>query len=215
MSRYRNFMYPILLITGLSFFGSLVAEQDPYARLLSERYSSYAFDPAHRVTREQLETVLAAARLTPSSYNEQPWNFIVCDKNTDLPAFEKALSTLVEFNQGWARNASALIISVAGSTSGESGKENLWAQYDTGAATFSMMLQATSLGLAAHQMGGFDSDRVKKLFCIPDNFTPMSVLAIGSATGSDVRSERKRKPPSENFFYGGWNSKECKESAKP
>jgi nitroreductase len=177
---------------------------DCMSQLLSRRYSGYSYDNSRLITHEQLQAIVEAGRLAPSSYNEQPWNFIICDRNTNPKAYEKALSALVEFNQGWAKKAPVLIISVAASKSSHKDELNRWSQYDTGAAAFGMMLQAASLGLMAHQMGGFDEAKMRQVFSIPKDFVPMSVMAIGYQSADEVRPERKRKPLTENFFMGSW-----------
>ena len=56
---------------------------------------------------------------------------------------------------------------------------NRWAQYDTGAAAENLCLQASSMGLMAHQMGGFDADLARETFDIPAQFTPMAMISVG------------------------------------
>lgn len=172
-------------------------------QVLSQRYSGYAYDASKPVTQRQLQLMMEAARLAPSSYNEQPWYFIMCDRTTDEKAYQKALSTLVEANQKWAQNAPVLVVTVAASKSSHNDKGNRHGQYDSGAAAFGMMLEATSLGLMAHQMGGFDSNKARQVFGIPEDCVPMSVMAIGYSL-DEVQPKRERKPYSENFFSGQW-----------
>jgi nitroreductase len=174
--------------------------------LFLKRRSGYCYDNSRSVTKEQLLSILEAGRLAPSSYNDQPWNFIVCDRATTPEAYEKALSILVESNQEWAKNAQILIISVASSYNKRNGEFNRWAEYDTGAAAYGMMLQATSMGLMAHQMGGFDEEKALVEFSIPNGFVPMSVMAIGYQCPKEVLQPKSRKSLSENFFMGKWGS---------
>lgn len=207
-------MKHLLFISAMNFllFGQSLAYEsvlsetkaDCLSQILSKRYSGYAFDPSKPVSQNQLDAIMEAARLTPSCYNEQPWVYIICDRNRNLQAYEKTLSTLVEFNQNWARNAPVLIITIAANKFTRNNETNRWAQYDTGAASFSMMLQATSLGLMTHQMGGFDENKIRQLFSIPDGFTPMAVMAIGYPSLNEPQPERKRKPLTDNFFYENW-----------
>lgn len=178
-----------------------------FEQLLQKRYSGYKFDPSKAVSHDQLKEIVEAGRLAPSSYNEQPWVYIVCDRNTDPEAYKKALSSLVEFNQNWAKNAPVLIIAIAATKSAHNADINAWAQYDTGAASFAMMLKATSLGLMAHQMGGFEAQKIKQLFALPVSYEPMSVMAIGYPSKEEVQPEKKRKPLGENFFMGSWGKK--------
>src|SRR5436190_24164282 len=86
----------------------------PIHDLLKRRWSPRAF--ADRpVEPDKLRRLLEAARWAPSSYNEQPWAFIVATK--DQPEqFERLLSCLVEFNQSWAKAAPVLMLTVAHQT---------------------------------------------------------------------------------------------------
>jgi nitroreductase len=92
---------------------------------------------------------------------------------------------------------------------------NKWAQYDTGAAAVSLCLQATSMGLVTHQMGGFNTDKTREVFNIPSQYTPMAMLSVGyegdaNQLPEDLKArelaERKRKPLGELFFNGTWGS---------
>lgn len=169
--------------------------------LLKKRYSGRLYDPSRSVSQKQLEQLMEAARLAPSSYNEQPWRFLICDKNTNPEAYQKVFSTLVEFNQGWAKNAPVLIVSIADAKN-QKGTFNSWAEYDTGAAAFTMMVEAEEMGLMSHQMGGFDREKLKTLFSLPKEWTPMAVMAIGYASKEDKAPEKDRKPAQELFFFG-------------
>ncbi len=182
--------------------GALHAETDD---LFNKRFSGYSYDAEKGVTQEQLTAIFQAGQSAPSCYNEQPWRFLVCDKNTDREAYDKLLSALVPFNQEWAKKAPVLIVSVTANQSSR-GSVNNWADYDTGAAAFAMMLKSTSLGLMAHQMGGFDPEKIKELFSIPENFTPIAVTAIGYPDKSQKFIEKKRKPLTETFFMGKWGA---------
>jgi nitroreductase len=181
-----------------------VTAADPIDDILQKRHSGYSFDSTRSVTSDQIQSIIKAGRSAPSSYNDQPWYFIICDRTTNPAAYNKVFNTLVGFNQNWVKNVPLLIVSVASANS-HKGAFNRWAQYDTGAAAFSMMLQATSLGLMAHQMGGFDELKLREVFGISQDFVPMAVMAIGYAAEGDVAIEKDRKPISENFFMGTWN----------
>src|SRR5262249_9613651 len=105
----------------------------PIHQLLRDRWSPRSFaDKA--IPDYVLRSLFEAARWAPSSNNEQPWAYIVATKD-DKANFEKALSTLVEFNAGWAKSASALAIAVSELAFAKSHAPNRNALYDTGAAT--------------------------------------------------------------------------------
>src|SRR3954447_8274834 len=127
------------------------APLDPAIR---DRWSPRAFSD-QSVSKESLRTLLEAARWAPSSSNEQPWRFIVVRKE-ETEQFAKFVSVLVERNQMWAKNAAVLLLSLGKKTNTKTGKPNRFHMYDTGAAAVTLCIQATSMGMEAHQMGGYD-----------------------------------------------------------
>ena len=196
----------VLMLIGL-YIGKISCKQtglrdQSFARIIAERHSGYRFDQTKSITIDQLQQLMNAARSAPSSYNDQPWSFIICDRATNLAAFEQVVAGLDEFNQKWAAKASLLVLCIAYNNS-HKGQFNHWAQYDTGAASFGMMLQATALGLMAHQMGGFDAIKLKNNFKLPESCVVMSVMAIGYPD-TEEQYKRSRKPLSDNFFVGEW-----------
>lgn len=178
-----------------------------FPELISMRRSGYDYDPTKQVAKETLIQLANAAHYSPSSYNEQPWNFIFCDKKETPEAYAKLLSTLAENNQKWAQKAPVLVLVSASELLRRNGKNNRWAQYDTGAASMSLVYMATSLGLMAHEMGGFDEKKVKEVFGLPPGNTPMAVIAIGYEVASSVENkEKKRNPLNSQFFWGKWSN---------
>lgn len=181
--------------------------------LIRQRWSPRAFDPARSVRREDLLSILEAARWSASCFNDQPWHYLICDKSSNPDSWQKLLDCLAESNQVWARNAPVLMLTVAMSNFGHNGKPNRWAMYDSGAATANLALQAVALGLSVHQMGGFDADKARAAFGLPEDCTPMSVAAIGYAAAADSLDEalkakevapRSRKPLAELCSWGTW-----------
>src|SRR4026207_2582707 len=81
--------------------------QDP----ISNRWSPYAFAD-RSVSEADLRSLFEAARWAASSYNEQPWSYIVA-KRSDPEAFQRMVSCLVEGNQPWAKAAPVLAIGCA------------------------------------------------------------------------------------------------------
>ncbi len=121
---------------------------------------------------------MEAPRWTASSYNEQPWHFIVATQENPTE-FNQLLSCLVEANQVWAKHAPVLMIAVAKLNFEKNGNPNCHAFYDVGAAVCSLTIQATSLGLFVHQMGGFEASKTRELYKIPEGYEPITVIAIG------------------------------------
>jgi nitroreductase len=123
----------------------------PIHDILRHRWSPRAF--ANRpVEREKLHSLFEAARWASSSYNAQPWYFIVATKD-DPANYKKVLDCFVEFNQGWAGNAPAIAISIAHLTF-DDGRANRHAFHDVGQAAANLALEAVAQGLQIHQMAG-------------------------------------------------------------
>jgi nitroreductase len=189
------------------------AEADPLIHeLLARRRSPRAFDPNRRVSRLAIRTLLEAARVAPSCFNEQPWRFLVFDAG-EPEALEQARSCLSAGNS-WALRAPVLILSVAAERWSRDGSPNRWAEHDVGLASENLALQATSLGFAVHLMAGFDEKKVQELFRIPEGFTPMAMIAVGYPGDPDElppklrdreRAPRQRRPIEEIAFAGRWD----------
>jgi nitroreductase len=185
----------------------------PIDALLARRWSPRAF--ADRpVDAASLRQMFEAARWAPSSYNDQPWFYLVAARENP-EEFRRMLDCLVEFNQGWAKAAPVLAISVARTTFQRNGAPNLHAQHDVGAASSFLALEATSLGLAVHQMAGFNAERARKTYNIPAGYEPMAAMAIGYPGDPDSLSEkhratetgpRARRPISDFVYSGAWGS---------
>lgn len=175
-----------------------------------ERWSPRSFSD-REVGRETLATVFEAARWAASSSNEQPWRFLVGRRSSET--YEKIFASLVEGNQRWARTAPVLILGVALSRFTRYGVENRHALYDLGAAASYMTLQAAALGVATHQMAGFDPEKARTLLGIPDDYLIGAVIALGYqdepaklADESLIKQEttaRQRKPLPE-FVLEAW-----------
>lgn len=183
----------------------------PIQELMARRWSPRAFDPDRAVERAQVLALLEAARWGPSCFNEQPWRFLVFD-GSDPDARQRARDCLVEGN-AWARRAPLLILSVARHDFTRNDKPNRHAQHDVGLATENLVLQATALGLATHQMAGYDADRARREFRIPEGYTPMAMIAVGHPGSAAELPEplrereaapRERRALEEIAFDGGW-----------
>ncbi len=180
--------------------------------LLEKRFSPYAFS-SRPVEPEKLHRLFQAARSAPSSYNEQPWRFVVA-RREDSEAFERLLETLMEQNRRWARHAPVLVLSVAKLDFTHNGQPNRHALYDVGQAAAYLTLQATELGLYVHQMAGFDAGKARQLLNIPQGYEPAAMMALGylsdpesTAGGSRQHDKprRARKPLDSLFFERTWS----------
>lgn len=183
----------------------------PILPVLAERWSPYVLDP-RPMNREHLVTVLEAARWAASSYNEQPWRFLVAVRE-DAAEFSRAVDCLMEANQAWARNASALLFTVVSRTFARNGSPNRVAEHDLGLAMGNLCAQATALGIVVHQMGGVNLTKVRLAYQIPEGFDPVTAVALGylgdAATADEELVKRDaqprvRRPLSETVFAGKW-----------
>ena len=185
----------------------------PINPLIARRWSPRLFAEGREVEREKLLSLLEAARWAPSCFNNQPWYYLVFD-GSDQAARERARDCLVEGN-AWARRAPLLLLSVARENFLYNQSPNRHAQHDTGAASAYLVLQAVELGLVTHQMAGFDAERARAEFHIPEGFTPMAMIAIGYPYQDDFNnleekikarelSGRSRRALQETAFAGDW-----------
>jgi nitroreductase len=183
----------------------------PIHSLIGERWSPRAF--ADRpVEPEKLRSLFEAARWAASSYNGQPWNFIVATKN-DPENYQKVLECFIEFNQGWAKNAPVLALSVAKLKFDHNGEINRHAFHDVGQAAATLAIQAEELGLAVHQMAGILPEKAREIFAIPEGYEAVTGIVIGYPgephTLPDHLKERElepraRKPLDSFVFTGKW-----------
>jgi nitroreductase len=168
----------------------------PIHDVIARRWSPRAFDE-RPVEQATLKSLFEAARWAPSSNNEQPWRFIVASKETSTD-YDRLFACLVEGNRKWAFRAPVLILSVASLLFEDDGKPNRHALHDTGMAAENFVLQATALGLQAHQMAGFDTLKARETCLIPTGFDPVAMIALGypgdPAVLPDYLREREIKP---------------------
>lgn len=185
----------------------------PIDNTIASRWSGRAFDPDKTISEQDVLALLEAARWAPSCYGDQPWRFIVWNRHVDATSWQKAFDCLAPGNQGWVKDAPLLLLAAADSVFMHNSTPNRWGQYDTGAASENLCLQAASMGLMAHQMGGFDVGKTRAVFAIPEQFALMAMIAVGYPAdiarlqGEVLEREmapRKRRELGELFFKGGW-----------
>ncbi|MHC4429713.1 MAG: nitroreductase family protein [Planctomycetota bacterium] len=183
----------------------------PIHELIARRWSPYGYADKP-VAREDLLGLFEAARWAASSYNEQPWSFIVGTKD-DPEQFERVLSCLMEPNQAWAQAAPVLVLGVISMSFTRNGKPNAVAEHDLGLAAGNLSIEATARGLSVHQMAGILPDKAREVFAIPEGHVAKTALAIGYRAEPDALPEqlrerdlapRKRKPIAEFVFGSRW-----------
>jgi nitroreductase len=185
----------------------------PIQPWIARRWSPYGF-AGRPVSDDDLRSVFEAARWSASSYNEQPWRYIVAAE-ANPAEFERLLSCPVEGNQVWAKAAPVLALSCTSLNFALNGKPNAAAVHDLGLASATLTLEATARGLSVHQMIGILPDKARELYRIPDGVRPLTGLAIGYAAdsgglpdnlrGRDL-AQRTRRPLAEFVFGGQWGT---------
>lgn len=162
------------------------------------------------ITEHERELMFEAARWAASSFNEQPWRFIWADREAP-EEYNKILEVLTEYNQGWASTAPLLIMVIGSDNFIKNGKKNKHSWYDTGMSVGNLVTQAVSMGIHAHQMGGFDGVKAKQVLGIPEGYTPVAVIAAGHPDAPENAGEpfleralepRTRKELPEFVFKG-------------
>ena len=106
-----------------------------------------------------------------------PWRFIYAKRNT--LHWNRFFNLLVELNKVWAKNAAVLVVAVSRKKFEYNEKYSITHQYDAGAAWENLALEASSRGLVAHGMQGFDYEKARKDLKVPDNFEVAAMIAIG------------------------------------
>jgi nitroreductase len=178
--------------------------------LLRQRWSPRAFED-RPIEPDKLRSLFEAARWAPSSNNRQPWRFLVATKE-DRVEYDRLFNCLVEGNQKSAYRAPVLMLSVA-QLQFEDGSLNRHALHDTGMAAENLVIQATALGLVAHQMAGFRIDQARADCKIPEGYDPVAMIAVGypgdpallpdRLRAREVRP-RVRKPLTELVYSATW-----------
>ena len=176
---------------------------------IANRWSPMAFSESE-VSAEIITDILEAARWAPSSFNEQPWRFLVMNKHDNSDSYDQLLDCLAPFNKKWAATVPILILVAAKTTFDRNGKVNKHALFDTGQAVANMIIQATESGLHSHQIGGVDFEKAHEVFKIDSDYELVDVIALGYQGNhldlpEDMRKReeapRSRKPLQEVAFH--------------
>src|SRR5918997_1863987 len=155
----------------------------PVSEIISRRWSARAFS-TRPVEFSKLLSILEAARWAPSSRNEQPWRYIVFSEDNP-EKLKKAQSVLKEINN-YAKRAPILICAITKKTYSDNGNYNKLHFHDLGAANENMFLETFNQGLIMHEMGGFDRDKAREIFNVPDDYEIGIMIAIGYQDSHEI-----------------------------
>jgi nitroreductase len=183
----------------------------PILPILAERWSPYGFEN-RPVSETDLCSLFEAARWAASSYNEQPWNYLVTTRENSAE-FGRLLSCLVEANQAWAKEAPVLVLGIVSLRFARNNQDNRAAVHDLGLAAGNLLAEATTRGLSVHHMIGILPDKARELYQIPEHFEAWTAMAIGykadptklpDALRDRDMALRQRKPLNKFVFTGRW-----------
>jgi nitroreductase len=145
--------------------------------LIRRRWSPRAFS-SEEIDEETVLTLIEAARWAASAMNEQPWRFIYATKQQS-ERYCRLFDCLNERNQVWATTAPVLIMTLVKTQFESSSRPNKWALHDLGLAVGNLTTQASAMDLYVHTMGGFSSDTARRLFNLPPDIEPVTMIAVG------------------------------------
>ena len=183
----------------------------PIEQVLAERWSPYGFDD-RPVADADLRSLFEAARWAASSYNEQPWNYLVATRENPRE-FARLLACLVEANKAWAETAPVLVLGVVSLRFAKNNQDNRAAVHDLGLAAGNLSVEATARGLSVHQMIGILPGKAREAYQIPEHYEAWTAMAIGykadpatlpAALKERDLAPRQRKPLAEFVFTGQW-----------
>lgn len=173
-----------------------------FSDVVGARRSVKKYDPGHEITDEELKTLFGRVVLSPSSFNMQPWRFVVVRD----PERKKSLRGRA-MNQAQVEEASAAIVVVGKLDAYDDAEEitadlpadvrdrsvrmirnfyegNAQLQRDeairsTSLAAMTLMLAARDLGYATGPMIGFDPEAVSKEVGLGEKEIPVMLVVIG------------------------------------
>jgi nitroreductase len=192
--------------------GSEIRKADyPIDPIFLDRWSPRAIAD-EVLTESELLTLFEAARWAPSSFNGQPWRILYARRKTEH--WSLFFDLLVEFNQGWAKNAAALALFISKTTFDHNGEPARTHSFDAGAAWANLALQGSLKGLVIHGMQGFDYEKAKADLKIPDGYHIEAMVVIGKPGKKEDLPEKlqERESPSdrrklsETIFEGPFRS---------
>ena len=172
-----------------------------FTQIAENRQSCRKYDPARMVEEEKLGRILAAARLSPSACNGQPYLITVCKGD--------AAKRVAKETQGMGMNKFAseapvmLVLSempyVKTAALGAKVKGNDYRSMDIGIAASHLVCAACEEGLSSCILGWLDDARIRE---ICDLDAPVRlVIALGYAHPDDTLHQKKRKSASELIAY--------------
>jgi len=133
------------------------------------------------VPPETIRRIIQAGRLTGSSMNGQPWQFVVVENRETL----RQLGRLARSGPYIAQAALAIVVAI---------ERTEYAVSDASRAIQSMILTAWSDGISSNWVGFLGLAEVKPLLGIPDHLDVLAILPFGYPAHALGLGKKRRKP---------------------
>ena len=150
------------------------------------------------VTRQQLDTLVRAAMAAPTGKDMRPWKFIVIDDKSVM----QQLAAQLPKAKMLAEAQAAILVCGDLSIKDKEGKPSTNWTFDCSAASENLLLQAEAMGLGAVWTSVYPyedrMDAIKKVFELPDDIIPFSLIPIGHPKGDPQPKDKYNK---ENIHY--------------
>ena len=172
-----------------------------FMEIAQTRQSCRSYDENRPVEQEKLDAILAAAQLSPSACNGQPYHFTVCRGNA---AREVAAATMgMGMNKFASQAPVCIVISeedyVKSAAVGARLKKNDYRSIDIGNATAYLTAEAAAQGLSTCILGWLDDAKIRAICNL--SHPVRLVITLGYAKEGDKLRSKKRKELSELVTY--------------
>jgi nitroreductase len=146
-----------------------------------------------------LDRVLEAGRIAPSSQNNQPWDFVLV---TDREALRE-LSGVWRGGAHIAGARAAIAIVIPDEEEPRVRERN---RFDIGQATMQMMIAAADLGIGCGHSGVGEQDLARSLLGVPEDKLVAFVIDLGYPLDRPLRpgTRLKRRPLEEVVHRNRW-----------
>ena len=124
------------------------------------------------IPSHDLDRILEAALRTPSSMNEQPWDFVLCTERETL----RQLAETWRY-AGHVAGSAATVALVAPVPVDQDSRD--WIFYDMGQATMSMMLAAADRGIGSSHAALEDQSLARRILGLPEDRFCLGLVAFG------------------------------------
>ena len=164
-----------------------------FLEIAQNRQSCRSYNPQRPVEQEKLEQILAAAQLSPSACNGQPYHITVCKGEV---AKKAAKATQGMGMNKFASDAPVMIVISEDNYNktaslGAKVKGNDYRSIDIGIATAYLTAEASAQGLGTCILGWFDDKKIRKI-CGLQNPVRLVVCLGYAKEGSKVPTKKRK-----------------------